>query len=121
MVGGLIAAALIARPLGYTVFLNEDGIGQPRALFDLAEKSNPQLKLEFSPSELRTVYVCEYKHVTGPNYTEMVIKYLEAYKDCFDVSATGENEFKIFANTRSARLQQKQGTFLCQCTHTSSK
>ena len=69
-VGGLIAAALIAKPLSYTVFLNEDGFGQPRALFISGKIKSPIETRSFSPSELRNVYVCEYKHVTGPNYTE---------------------------------------------------
>jgi hypothetical protein len=115
------ATLWLTKPLDYTVFVNEDGFGQPRPLFDLAEKADPKLRLEFSPTELRSVYVCEFKRVTGPNYKALVLQYLDTYRDCFDVSERGDNEFRIFANTRSARLQLNKGSFLCKCNAASTK
>ena len=105
----------VEKPITYTVFVNEDGYGQPRSLFDRAQKSDPNLNLEFSPKELRNVYVCEFRKVTGPNYTAIVVSYLDAYRDCFDVSQRGESDYKIFPNSRTARLQQRDGAFFCKC------
>jgi hypothetical protein len=103
-------------PVEFTVSLNKDGVGQPRPLFDLAERADPDLKFNFVPAELRNVYVCEFKRVSGEDYTALALQYLDAYRDCFDVSVQGQNEFKISPNTRSASLQQKEGdTFLCRC------
>lgn len=117
-----IGALIFAKAsLDYTVYVNQDGVGQPRSLFDLAEKEDSKLKLQFSPAELRDVYVCEFKRVTGENYRNLVLQYLDAYRDCFDVSARGENSFVIYANRRSARLEQKKGTFLCECGAASSR
>ena len=117
---GLASAALSVvlfakASVDYTVFVNQDGIGQPSALFDLAEKEDSKLKLQFAPAELRNVYVCEYKHVTGESWKSLVLQYLDSYRDCFDVSARGDKDFLIAANLRSSRLQQKKGSFLCEC------
>ena len=111
-----IGAALFAKAsLDYTIYVNQDGVGQPKALFDLAEKEDAKLKLEFSPAEFRNVYVCQFKKVTGENYRSLLFQYLDAYRDCFDVSQRGENSFVVYPNRHSARLEQKKGSFLCEC------
>jgi hypothetical protein len=111
-----VTTVLLAKaPLDYTVFLNDEGAGQPKPLFDLAEKTDRKLKLQFSPAGLRSVYVCEFRRVTGANYRTLVLQYLDTYRDCFDVSARGESSFQIGPNLRSSRLIQKEGVFLCQC------
>jgi len=117
---GLAAAAATAlffakASVDFTVFVNQDGIGQPSALFNLAEKEDPKLKLQFTPAELRDVYICEYKHVTSDSWKNAVLQYLDSYRDCFDVSDRGDKEFLIAANRRSSRLEQKKGSFLCEC------
>ena len=110
-----IGAVFLAKAVNFTVYVNQDGIGQPRPLFDLAEKQDAKLKLQFSPAELRDVYVCEFKRVTGENYKALVLQYLDSYRDCFDVLSRGDYSFVISANRRSARLEQKKGSFLCEC------
>jgi hypothetical protein len=122
-VGSLVGAAtalgtavlLANAPMNYTVFVNEAGFGQPKPLFDIAEQKSPELKLSFAPPELRGVYVCEFKRVTGDSWKNMVLEYLDTYRDCFDVSARSENSYVIFANQRSSRVEVKEGTYLCKC------
>lgn len=118
-VGFVVASAtafLFAKnSVDYTVLVDGNGVGQPQPLFDLAERADRNLRLDFAPAELRSVYVCEFKRLSGENYTALVLRYLDAYRDCFDVSVQGENEFRIFPSTRRARLQQKEGVFFCRC------
>jgi hypothetical protein len=110
-----IGAAFLAKAVVFTVYVNQDGVGQPRPLFDLAEKEDAKLRLQFTPAELRDVYVCEFKRVSGENYRTLVLKYLDSYRECFDVSARGDDSFVISANQRSSRIEQKKGAFLCEC------
>jgi hypothetical protein len=120
-VTALTAVLLAHASLDYTVYTNEDGMGQPRGLFDLAQRESPELKLEFSPPELRNVYVCQFKKVSADNYTSLVFQYLDSYRDCFVVSARGANDFVIFPNRRSSRLEKKDGSFLCSCDSSTTK
>jgi hypothetical protein len=120
-VTALTTVLLAHASLDYTVYTNEDGIGQPRGLFDLAQRESPQLKLEFSPPELRNVYVCQFKKVSADNYTSLVFQYLDSYRDCFVVSTRGANDFVIFPNRRSSRLEQRDGSFLCSCNGSATK
>jgi hypothetical protein len=115
-VAGLLAAALFtATPLEFIVDVNSSGYGQPKGLFDTAQKEDKKLQLQFVPPNLRETYVCEFKRVTGADWKRMVLDYLDTYRECFDVSARGENSFLISANNRSTRLVQKDGAFLCKC------
>ena len=104
-------------PLQYTVFVNDDGYAQPKGLFDLAEKNDPKLSLSFNPAELRNVYVCEYKLVTGDDWKKLVLSYLDTYRECFDVNARSEDNFIISANTRASLLVKKDTNYLCKCAH----
>jgi hypothetical protein len=99
----------------YTVLVNPDGFGQPKSLFDLAEQQQPKLKLNFVPAELRSTYVCEFKRLTGHDWKDMVLQYLDTYRECFDVSQRGEDSYTIYENRRSARLVKKGGAYLCKC------
>jgi len=113
---GLLAAAFFGgAALEFTVGVNSDGYGQPKALFDTAEKEDSKLKLQFVPPDLRNAYVCEFKHITGDDWKKMVLNYFDTYRECFDVSAQGENSFTVFPNNRSTRLVKKGSTFLCKC------
>ncbi len=113
---GVASAAYYAGPsLEFTVGVNSDGFGQPKALFDTAEKEDTKLKLQFVPTDLRNAYVCEFKHITGDDWKGMVLKYFDTYRECFDVSAQGENSYSIYPNNRSTRLIKKDGVYLCKC------
>jgi hypothetical protein len=109
------AAFLVNPPLQYSVFVNDDGFGQPKGLFDLAERHDPKLILTFRPAELRSVYVCEYKLVNGESWKKLVLTYLDAYRDCFDVNARSDEDYIISPNMRTSVLAKKQTTYLCKC------
>lgn len=104
-----------ASPLQFEVVLNDDGFGQPRLLFDLAEKQDRSLQLEFRPPELRSTWVCEYKLAVGESWKQMVLAYLDAYRECFDVTDRGTNRYLISPNRISTRMEQRNGSFLCKC------
>jgi hypothetical protein len=116
-IGTLIGAYILvsAAPLTFVVEVNSDGFAQPKALFDVAQKEAPKLKLNFVPANLRNTYVCEFKRVQGSDWEAMVIEYLDAYRECFDVSRQGDNTFSIYPNNRTNRLTKKQGAYLCKC------
>jgi hypothetical protein len=112
----LLTAWLISPAnLSFTVGVNSSGIGRPKALFDTAQKEEPKLKLNFFPPELRDTYVCEFKRLNGTDWKKMVLDYLDAYRDCFDVSAQGENTFSVYPNWRSSVLIKRSGAYLCKC------
>lgn len=123
MIGGLTSAAitflgtviLVNAQLTFVVGVNSDGFGQPKALFDIAEKEDRKLKLNFVPANLRSTYVCEFKTVTGKDWQAMVLDYLDTYRECFDVSKQGENNYSVYPNSRTNRLTKKQGSYLCKC------
>jgi len=106
---------LTSAPLQYTVFVNDDGYGQPKGLFDLAERAEPKLSLTFRPAELRNAYVCEFKSITGDSWQRVILGYLDTYRDCFDVNSRSENSFVISANNRTSVLIQRQADFFCKC------
>jgi hypothetical protein len=119
---GIATSLLVTTtPLEYLVDVNPDGYGQPKGLFDTAQQQDRKLELRFEPSNLRSAYVCEYKRVLGSNWRNMVLEYFDFYRECFDVSKKGENSFVIFANNRSKRMIQKDGSFLCKCGGTAAQ
>lgn len=101
--------------LDYTVFVNDDGYGQPRSLFEYAEKRDPKLKLKFNPEALKNVFVCEYKLVTAANWRQVVLSYLDSYRDCFDVTARDENSFIISPNFRTSLMKKNDAIYTCKC------
>ena len=101
--------------LDYTVFVNDDGYGQPRGLFEYAEKRDPKLKLKFNPEALKNVFVCEYKLVTAANWRQVVLSYLDSYRDCFDVTARDENSFIISPNFRTSLMKKNDSIYTCKC------
>lgn len=102
-------------PVEFIQDVNAEGIGKPEALFQLAEEEDPKLKLQFNPPELRHVYVCEFKRLAGESYRKILLQYFDSYRECFDVAVRGENEYVIFPNKRTSRLEQRKSTFLCAC------
>lgn len=108
-------AFLVKSSAQYSVFVNDDGFAQPKGLFDLAEKHDPKLTLKFRPTELRSIYVCEYRMVNADNWRQLVLSYLDTYRDCFDVNAHSETDFVISPNTRSTVLTKQETSYMCKC------
>jgi hypothetical protein len=123
MVGGLggavvalVSAWYFARsPEEYEVNVNEDGWAQPRSLFEYVEKKEPSLKMDFRPTELKSAYVCEYKLSIGTTWRLVLLSYLDAYRECFDVIRRGENLYVISPNMRSTQMEVRQGAYMCKC------
>lgn len=99
----------------FSILVNDGGFAQPRGLFEHVEKQDPSLKLVFQPANFKDVYVCEYKLTEAETWRRLLFKYIDAYRDCFDVKAKAENEFIIAANFRTSVLKQVDSTFLCKC------
>jgi len=111
----LLATLTPGPPLHFEVKVNSDGYGQPLGLFSTAEREDPKLKLTFKPEGLRQAFVCEFKQVTGAKWKDLVLSYLDTYRECFDVSAQGDDNYTIFPNRRSARMTLREGAYFCKC------
>ena len=101
--------------LEYEVNVNEDGWAQPGSLFEYVEKKDPTLKLDFRPTSLKQTWVCEYKLSQGETWRLLVLSYLDAYRDCFDVTRRGESSYVISPNMRSSQMEISQGAYMCKC------
>jgi hypothetical protein len=94
---------------------SSDSIGDRAIQHEVFQVLIRQIALQFNPPELRHVYVCEFKRLAGESYRKILLQYFDSYRECFDVSVRGENEYVIFPNKRTSRLGQRKSTFLCAC------
>lgn len=113
----LIAAAWAAEaPKERWIFTNDEGYAQPmRILLDPLEREEGKITIRFEPEDLEQIYVCEYAHLTGSSYREILFTYLDRYSMCLWVAEMSSSEYIIRANTHSGFLDRRNGNWLCKC------
>lgn len=94
--------------------IGDDGTAYPAVLFDNAIKDG--FEIEFQPQSLQKIAICEYTHLRGRTWEDLVFKYLDENKECFIVRKTGKKSIAIGPNKHSKLLiQDKDKNWRCKC------
>lgn len=124
VISSLTTTALLAgwshlfavEPSHLSIFTNDEGYAQPlETILNEAARQHDKVSFSFVPDALRTAYVCEFAQVEGSTASQMMLSYISKYPSCFNISQTDENAYKIWRNTKSGDLEERNGQFLCRC------
>jgi hypothetical protein len=120
---GAYAGAVYAQSDSTKTFvanLSDSGVGYPALLFSEAKKEDKELQINFAPSDLRQIAVCEYYSDTRQSYRQIMEQFLKAYSTCFIPVWRGPKSLEIRRNQYSGQLietvdQRGQKSFWCKC------
>ncbi len=105
-----------AEPSHLSIFTNDHGFAQPlETIVAETTKQKEKVTFTFAPDTLRSAYVCEFAQVEGARPSQMMLSYIAKYSTCFNISQTDETSYRIWRNTTSGDLVEKNGQFLCRC------
>jgi hypothetical protein len=103
-------------PSHLSIFTNDNGYAQPlEAILAESTAHKDTIRFTFAPDALRSVYVCEFAQVEGTTPSQMMLSYIAKYSTCFNISQTDESSYKIWRNSVSGELVERNGQFLCRC------
>ena len=94
---------------------DDNGIAYPAQLFNNAIEEGYQIA--FQPPDLQNAAICEYTHLRGRTWEELVFRYLDEYKECFIVRKTGKKSIEIIPNKYSNFLNYNEAKkkWICKC------
>lgn len=112
----LAAAWAAGAPKDAWIFPNDAGYAQPmRSLVDSLKREDSSVNIRFEPGGLENIYICEYAHLSGFSYREILFSYLDRYSTCFWVAQRSASEYIIRPNNTSGFLNTRNGGWFCKC------
>lgn len=115
-VTGLIVAAASSPDKELIFYTNDQGVSKPmRALVSEVTKENPKISISFDPTNLGAVSLCEFSHLRGQSYREIMLTFFDKYAACFVVSEVSETSFVVRPNRVSGIMTDQNDNWSCKC------
>lgn len=103
-------------PSTYAIPVNVDGYATPLpGLLRNAARENPSMKYRTDPEDLLTASVCEATSMTGDNAHQILVQYLDLYKDCFSLDEKSKTEIAVRPNRQSGVMIHDARGWFCKC------
>lgn len=103
-------------PSTYAIPVNVNGYATPLpGLLRNAGRENPSMTYRTEPEDLAAAWVCEATSMRGDNAHQLLVQYVDLYKDCFSLDQKSRTEFVVRPNRRSRVMRQGARGWFCKC------
>lgn len=103
-------------PSTYAISVNVNGYAKPLpGLLRNAVRENPSMTYRTEPEELAAAWVCEASSMMGDNAHQLLVQYVDLYRDCFSLHQKSRTEFVVRPNRRSLSMRHGAGGWFCKC------
>lgn len=102
----------------YSIPVNVHGYALPLpGLLRNAAREAPAMSYRTDPEDLAQTLVCEATNITGENAHQLLVQYVDLYKDCFSLDEKSKTEIAIRPNTQSGVMRHDAGGWFCKCSN----
>lgn len=103
-------------PSTYAIPVNVNGYATPLpGLLRNAARENPSMTYRTDPEDLAKAWVCEATSMTGDNAHQLLVQYVDLYKDCFSLDEKSKTEIAVRPNTQSSVMRHDARGWFCKC------
>jgi len=100
----------------YSIPVNVHGYALPLpGLLRNATREDPAMSYRTDPEDLAQTLVCEATNITGKNAHQLLMQYVDLYKDCFSLDEKSKTEIAIRPNTQSGVMRHDARGWFCKC------
>jgi hypothetical protein len=102
-----------------TIIPNSNGYTRPMPALVAALSREPNdIAVQFEPSNLRGIIVCESAKLRGASSKDIFISYVsEIVPECLSLSASSSSFFVVRPNRGSSDVIEESGQWFCKCNH----
>ncbi|MDH4986933.1 hypothetical protein QEZ47_15615 [Aminobacter anthyllidis] len=103
-------------PSTYTIPVNVNGYAVPLpGLLRNAAREETSMNYRTDPEDLAKAWVCEATSMTGESAHQLLVQYVDLYKDCFSLDEKSKTEIAIRPNTQSGVMRHDARGWFCKC------
>ncbi|RWB69704.1 hypothetical protein [Mesorhizobium sp.] len=100
----------------YAIPVNADGYATPLAgLLRNAARENPSTTYRTDPEDLAKAWVCEAASISGDGAHQLLVQYVDLYKDCFSLDEKSKTEIAVRPNRQSGVMRHDARGWFCKC------
>lgn len=122
---GFLASWLLAylspakEPATYSIPVNASGYATPLpGLLRNAARENPSMTYRTEPDDLAKASVCEAASLAGDNAGQLLVRYIDLYKECFSLDEKSKTAIAVRPNVQSGAMRHDARGWFCKCNMT---
>lgn len=117
IVGPIVVAYMAAEEIEQIIRTDSRGSADPlHVLVVQTQFDSSPAQVSFLPPDLEGMRISESAYIVGTTYREILLRYVDRYSMCLDLSKTADHAYEVRPNLNSGALRKTaSGVWVCKC------